>query len=243
MSEIDDIAGDFKKSVVNKIDEMKEKMEEKINEIEDERDTNYYRCQEVEEKMERKICEIEDERDTNYYRCQEVEQEKEEKERKLCKVEEENVLLKNTISKINPHFNEDVTFNGDCTENIDELTKLIKLQNKLIMPIIYDITVNSDKKKLSGLDFTWAEINGIYVHDWDDPDYTYTENNTFNGFLKFLDIKDYGVNNNRAIKLLCENSSIFECEKAFGMSITLKKDKDKECGMVYLTSWNMYSED
>lgn len=157
-------------------------------------------------------------------------------------LEKENEYVKETISKINPRFNEDITFNGDCTENIDELTKLIKLQNKLMNNSIYDITVNADKERLSELDFTWADIDGIYVHDWDDPDYTYTGNNTFNGFLEFLDIKEYGVNNNRAIKLLCENSSIFEGEKAFGMAITLKKDKDKKCGMVYLTSWNMYSE-
>lgn len=173
-------------------------------------------------------------------KIKELKEKLKEKDRKLCKVEKENVLLKNTISKINSRFNEDITFDGECTEGINELTKLIKLQNKLMNNSVYDITVNADKEKLFKLDFTWAEINEIYVHDWDDPNYKYTGNNTFNGFLEFLDIKEYGVNNNRAIKLLCENSSIFEGEKAFGMAITLKKDKDTECGMVYLTSWNMY---
>ena len=242
----------------------KEELEYEKEEVENERDSYYHEQVELEEQIREMTWKLENdiyEANSNeckycngvYGKCDldfpewggnivdTVIKINEDQKEKIMKLYEENITLKNVLSRINPHFECDrdgdsidwdtMISDGGC---IHEYVKLIKLQNELQDHGLFNMKEETDK--INRIDFTGSKINGIFI--WYNPNQriTYTDKTTYNGLLKHHGFKESEFEEydcKECIKKICEYYKT--SDQDIGISITLSTG-----GCVYLTTWNLH---
>jgi len=157
-------------------------------------------------------------------------------EEDLEKSQKKNDLLERIIVALAPSFRDSELLEKDFDINDYEydnsyeqhVSRLIQQKNKLLKHSTFYTHNRKHVEEVLKLSFTDSKINDIYKCDWEDSRINYDGNKSYNGLLKALDLHNYDVNAQEAIKKICKFHSE---EIIFGISITLSSGN-----IVYLTN-------
>ena len=157
-------------------------------------------------------------------------------EEDLEKSQKKNILLEKIVVTLAPKFRDsellekgfdinDYEYDNSYEQHV---SRFIQQQNKMLKHSTFYTHNKKHVEKVLNLSFTGSKINDIYTCDWEDSRINYVGNKSFNGLLKALDLHNYDVNAQEAIKKICKFHSE---EITFGISITLSSGN-----IVYLTN-------